>query len=121
MLISEYQPLGSLGQESPPKPDSNTVEEDPILEPVVVTTPEGVEEIVYLPMYEVETPSGVRVSITAEEEADAIREAITQNLVSKMTRYSKIEDAVIGAVGNALGFAIGGFLVGLILKEKSRV
>ncbi len=124
MLIPEYQDLGSLGQKADPveKKNGDDVEltEPGKNEVILLETEEG-EPVVFLPRYEEEAPSGATISITAEEEEDAVREAITQNLVSKMTRYSKIEDAVIGAVGNALGFAIGGFLVGLILKEKSRV
>ena len=116
--------MGSLGQKADPveKKNGDDVEltEPGKNEVILLETEEG-EPVVFLPRYEEEAPSGATISITAEEEEDAVREAITQNLVSKMTRYSKIEDAVIGAVGNALGFAIGGFLVGLILKEKSRV
>ena len=129
MLIPEYQDLGSLGQEADTgiivpakKKNGDDVEltEPGKNEVILLETEEG-EPVVYLPRYEEEAPSGATISITAEEEAQAIRDAITQNLVAKMTRYSKIEDALIGAVGNAIGFAIGGFLVGLILKEKARV
>ena len=127
MLISEYQSLESLGQgdEGPAPPSKQPPMEDgkpkgPESVPHPPQEGDDVYDDVYIEHYETESPSGRMVTITEDEEAEAIREAITQSLVAKLTRWDKVEEAIIGAVGNAVGFAIGGFLIGLFLKESGR-
>lgn len=73
----------------------------------------------YLGLYEVETPSGVLVSITPEEEAAITKQAILYELEQELTRRERFQEAVvqsaIGAVGNMVGFAAGGWLLGKVL------
>jgi hypothetical protein len=109
MRIGEHVSLSDLGQEptNPGRDDATLVED------------QGAP-VIHLDRYMQETPSGGQVTITAEEEAEAIREAITANLVYKMTRWMEIEKAMIGAVGNAIGFAIGGFLIGMLIKDSTK-
>jgi hypothetical protein len=83
---------------------------------VIVREDGGIELI----RYQKRAPSGRTISITPEEEAEAIRRAITEQLVYKMTRWMEIEKAAIGAIGNAIGFALGGFLIGMILKDRGQ-
>lgn len=73
----------------------------------------------HLGLYEVETPSGITVSISPEEEAEITRQAILFELEQQLTRGQRFEEAVvqsaIGAVGNMVGFAVGGWLLGKVL------
>jgi hypothetical protein len=69
-------------------------------------------------LYEVTTPSGATVWLEPTEEVDAVKLALRDKLVYQMTRKMELERAGIGAIGNAMGFALGGFLIGIILKKK---
>ncbi len=75
----------------------------------------------HLGLYEVETPSGLKVEITPEEEAaitkDVILWKLRQDLTAKERREEAAINSAIGAVGNAFGFAIGGALTGYILAK----
>ena len=73
----------------------------------------------FLGLYEVETPSGIMVSITPEEEAAITKRALEFALQQDLTRKERLQEAVvqaaIGAVGNMVGFAVGGWLLGKFL------
>lgn len=109
MRIGEHVSLSDLGQ----------VKVNPGKDDVTLVEDQGVP-VVHLDRYKRLAPSGEEITITAQEEADAIREAITANLVYKMTRWMEIEKAIIGAVGNAIGFAVGGFLIGMLIKDSTK-
>ena len=63
-------------------------------------------------------PSGQEVIITPEEEAEFVKQAVGEKIRAGITMGTEIEKSAINAVGNAIGFAIGGFFVGLIIKGK---
>lgn len=75
----------------------------------------------HLGLYEVETPSGLKVEITPEEEAAITKDVILWKLRQDLTADERMKqgaiDSAIGAVGNAVGFAIGGAATGYILAK----
>ncbi len=81
---------------------------------VTIVGPQAQKEV---RLYEVETPSGGKVWLNPAEEAEAVKEALREKLVYQMTRNTEIQRAAIGAIGNAIGFAVGGFLVGWFLGK----
>lgn len=68
------------------------------------------------------TPSGHTVELTEGDERAIARQVLEERLIGEMTRADRRKEAVmeagIGAVGNAIGFAIGGYLVGKLLGGK---
>ncbi len=78
---------------------------------IVEETPEG-------RLYEVQTPSGSTVWLTPEEEAEAVKDALQEGLTYQMNRKVEIEKAAISSLGTAVGLAVGGFLVGIIIGKK---
>ncbi len=75
----------------------------------------------HLGLYEVETPSGLMVKITPEEEAAITKDVILWKLRQELTAKDRMKeaaiDSAIGAVGNAFGFAVGGALTAYILAK----
>lgn len=65
----------------------------------------------------IEAPSGQLITLTPEEEADIVRSAVSERIRSRMNMDIEVRSSAISAIGNAVGFAVGGFLVGLILKQ----
>ena len=80
---------------------------------IVEETPEG-------RLYEVTTPSGAKVWLTPEEEADAVKDALQEGLTYQMNRRIEIEKAAISSIGTAVGLAVGGFLVGMIIGKRRK-
>jgi len=70
-------------------------------------------------LYEIKTPSGSTVWLEPFEEVDAVKLALRDKLVYRMNRKMELERAGIGAIGNAIGFAVGGFLMGFFLKKDT--
>lgn len=79
-----------------------------------------VEEAPGEKLYQVKTPSGATVWLTPEEEVDAVKEALQEGLTYKINRNVEIEKAAISSLGTAVGLAVGGFLVGLLIGKKGR-
>ena len=71
-------------------------------------------------LYQVTTPSGGTVWLTPEEETEAVKDALQDGLAYKINRKMEVEKAVISSVGTAMGLAIGGFFVGLLIDRKRR-
>ena len=69
-------------------------------------------------LYEVTTPAGNRIWLTPEEEAQAVKEALTEGVIYKINRTTEIEKAAISSIGTAVGLAVGGFFVGWLLGRK---
>ena len=69
-------------------------------------------------LYTVTAPSGQEITITPEEEAEIVKQAMSDKIQYGLTREVEIERAVISSAGNALGLAIGGFAVGLLWGSK---
>ena len=69
-------------------------------------------------LYTVTAPSGQEIAITPEEEAEIVKQAMSDKIQYGLTREVEIERAVISSAGTALGLAIGGFAVGLLLGRK---
>ncbi len=70
-------------------------------------------------IHEIRAPSGQKVSISPEEEAEIVKSAIEAKIMDNLTWPSEAKKAAIGAVGNAVGFALGGLLVGWLLGKKA--
>ena len=71
-------------------------------------------------VYSLTAPSGQRVSIDRSEEAEIVKSAIEAKIMDEMTMDTEIKKSAISAIGNALGFALGGLLVGWILGKAAR-
>ena len=80
---------------------------------IVEETPEG-------RLYEVTTPSGAKVWLTPEEEADAVKDALQEGLTYRLNRRIEIEKAAISSIGTAVGLSVGGFLVGMIIGKRRK-
>ena len=63
-------------------------------------------------------PSGQEVSLTPEEERTVVKEAISDKIRSGLTMGTDIRKSAIGALGNAIGFAVGGFLAAWFRGKK---
>ena len=61
------------------------------------------------------TPSGHDVFLTAEEEVEAVREALKQKAAEDALQKDYLQkamtDAAVSAAGNAVGFAIAGLIL----------
>ncbi len=60
------------------------------------------------------------VTLSPEEEAQIVKDAIGTKIQNQMTLSTDIKKAAIDAAGNAIGFAVGGLLVGLILGSVKK-
>tara|TARA_Y100000034_G_C6676031_1_gene296997 strand:- start:385 stop:624 length:240 start_codon:yes stop_codon:yes gene_type:complete len=67
---------------------------------------------------DIKAPSGQLVSISEEQEADYVREAVADKIRASIMWKTTIAQSAIDAMGNAMGFAIGGLLVGFVLGRK---
>ena len=69
--------------------------------------------------YKLTTPSGGKVIITPEEEAEIAKDALRWKLHAELIAGDKAKEtvinAVIGAIGTAVGLAIGGLALTKIL------
>jgi hypothetical protein len=76
----------------------------------------------YLGLYEVTTPSGQRVQITAQEEAQIAKRALEWKLEQDLMAKERLKQAAvesgINAIGNMLGLAAGAYLFGQVLGLK---
>lgn len=84
------------------------------------TTVDIVEEAPEEKLYQVTTPSGATVWLTPEEEAEAVKGALRDGLTYKLNRKMEIEKAAISSLGTAVGLAIGGFLVGMVIGKGKK-
>lgn len=70
------------------------------------------------------TPSGEEVFLSAEDEKDIAKAALEDQLMMEFVAPGKRKEAIItagiGAIGNALGFALAGLVVGWFLGQKGR-
>jgi len=68
--------------------------------------------------YELTTPSGRQVRITPEQEEAIAMAALEERLMMKLNEGERLKsaaiNATISAIGNAAGFAIGGYLLGRV-------
>lgn len=78
----------------------------------------------YLGAFELTTPSGRVVRITPEQEERIAMAALEERLLLKLNETERLKgaaiDATIGAVGNAIGFAVGGYLLGRVIGVPGR-
>ena len=74
--------------------------------------------------YELTTPSGRHVQITPEQEEAIAMAALEERLMMKLNEGERLKSAattaVISAIGNAAGFAIGGYLLGKVMGMPGR-
>ena len=67
---------------------------------------------------DVEAPSGQLITITEEEEAQYVKDAIAAKIRSNMMWKTTISESAVNAVGSAVGLAAGGLLIGLLIGRR---
>lgn len=74
--------------------------------------------------YRMKLPSGGEVFVTPEEEKMIAKEVLVDQIRYDMTSKDRLKrtavESGIGAVGNAVGFALGGYLLGRVLGIGGR-
>jgi hypothetical protein len=63
-------------------------------------------------------PSGQIVELSPGEEREIVKQATSDKIKANLMIGTDVRKALISAVGTALGMAVGGLLISLLLKKK---
>jgi hypothetical protein len=62
-------------------------------------------------------PSGQQVDLSPDEEREIVKQAASDRIKAGLTIGTDIRRSAINAVGTAIGLAIGGTLIGMLLRK----
>lgn len=63
-----------------------------------------------------QTPSGMTVILSDDEERAIAKKALEDQVHSKINRGLEMRKAIYGSVGSAIGLAVGSFLAGMAVE-----
>lgn len=79
-------------------------------DPVVFASIEGLGSTIT-------TPSGQQVDLSPDEEREIVKQAASDRIKAGLTMGVDIRRSAINAVGTAIGLALGGAVIGMLLRK----